>query len=1359
MKLRNKPTFIVRHNPLYRLFFRYLFLFLLLPSPGCLLPVSAGGESPFFFSRIGVENGLSQNSVLKISQDVDGFLWFGTRNGLNRYDGNECLVYRHVPGDTASLSNNYITGIAPDKKGNLWIATSNGFNRMETATGKIRRYYPGTRNRGINMLCAGTSGRVYASVMDEVFVYCAEADRFEQIAGGAFPALVRCLAEHPDGSLYIGTAAGLYRYTPSSGRIVRLYNEIASVQTLLTDRQGVCWLGTDERDVYACCADTVPPERVTNRLPLFNNNVIRSLIEYDDSTLLAGTSSGLCFIDRRHRRFVPCPMEPGKAGALSHCSVYDLFRDSDGTFWVGTYAGGVNYYSPYTREFAFIAPKEYTGVIGKGEEDRTGALWFATEGAGLLRLDPNTGTQAVYPLTADYRTNLYGNILKSLCIRGDSILCATNRGAVYLFSIRSKRYRLLYDFNYNDIYALYADSRGRLWIPTHTASDLVLADGRQTTGRFPVADSACAFRYVRHIAEIRPEVFLFGTTEGVYLYDMPARQVDTVSGIEGGVAGIVRDADGSVWIAGRTGRLYRFDCRMRLAATFDATPATGAGTVLAVTVDRAGGIWLQTASALLRLDKRSGRFVTVRLAPEWMQEFTPDAITRSGSGLFYLAGHKGLVSFNPLTFRRNPVPPRIYLVSLSVNNRLVRPGDETGILCEQLHRTRHITLKWNQTNIAVRYAALDFVSPAQSRYACMLEGLDTGWREAGSQREAYFSNLAPGRYEFRVKAAGTDGVWAPEVAALSITVLPPLWRTWWAYLLYLLVTVAVAARFISFRNTRRELENNIRFEQLEQQKNNELHQERMRLFTRFAHELRTPLTLIVNPLNELLRHASFSEELKNTFLLMRKNTGRLLLLVDNLMDVQKYETGKMVLQPDDFEFAPFVREIYDSFASGARQRSISFEWENRLPPGLWVTFDRGELEKVFFNLLSNAFKFTPAGGAVRLSVKIASNEASRGLGAAGFEPVENYYLYAEVTDTGRGLEGVDKEKIFEPFYRSTPDLHRQVSGSGIGLSLSRAIVRRHRGALWAESPGQGTSMRLLLPVGDKPVIREKNAAAPELPLDRSQLAAALLAGKEPPAVRPAEHAQATLLLVEDNKEVLDYLERYFSSWYRVVKAPGAREALETLARTCPDLLVSDVMMPGMDGLELCRRVKADERTAHIPVILLTAGALPHQVKEGLEAGADAYLVKPFDVSLLHTKIKNLLAAREQMKRKYARKIVLEKDSFEATPADEEFLHRYTAVIKAGFSDPSLDVDRICAELNMSRANFYRKARSLTQVSPAEMIKKIRLETAAQLLCDTDLTVTQILDRVGFGSSSYFAVCFRTMYGLTPKEYRRRHKAG
>ncbi len=1349
----------MRTNPLYRLLFRRLLLFLCLLFAGCFRLVSAGGGSPFFFSHVSVENGLSQNSVLKIGQDVDGFLWFGTRNGLNRYDGNECVVYRHMPDDTASLSNNYITGIAPDRKGNLWIATANGFNRMETATGKIRRYYPGARNRGINALCAGASGQVYASVMDELFVYRAEADRFERIGGGALPSLVRCLAEHPDGSLYIGTAAGLYRYTPSSGKAVRLYREIASVQTLLADRQGVCWLSTDERDVYACRADTVPPERVTNRLPLFDTNPIRSLIEYDDSTLLAGTSSGLCFIDRRRRRFVPCPMQPGKAGALSHGSVYDLFRDSDGTLWVGTYAGGANYYSPYTREFAFIAPEAYTGVIGKGEEDKTGALWFATEGAGLLRLDPDAGTQTVYPLTADYRTNLYGNIIKSLCIRGDSILCATNKGAVYLFSIRSKRYRLLYDFKYNDIYSLYADSSGRLWIPTHTASDLVLADGGQTTGRFPVADSTRAFRHVRHIVELRPDLFLFGTTEEVYLYDMPARRADTVPGIEGGVAGIVRDAEGSVWIASRKGKLYRFDCRMRLTATFDAAAATGAGTVLAVTVDKAGGIWLQTASALLKLDERSGRFVTVRLAPELMQEFTPHAITRSGSGMLYLAGHKGLVSFNPLTFRPNPVPPRVYLISLSVNNRRVRPGDETGILHEQLHRTRQITLKWNQTNIAVCYAALDFVSPAQSRYACMLEGLDSGWRDAGVRREAYFSNLAPGRYEFRVKAAGTDGVWALEVAALRITVLPPVWRTGWAYLLYLLVTVAVTARFISFRNTRRELENNIRFEQLEQRKTNELHQERMRLFTHFAHELRTPLTLIVNPLNELLRHASFSEELKNTFLLMRKNTERLLLLVDNLMDVQKYETGKMVLQPADFEFVPFVRDIYDAFVPGARQRSIAFGWENRLPPGLWVTFDRGELEKVFFNLLSNAFKFTPAGGAVRLSVKILGREAAGMLGAAGFGPVENYYLYAEVTDTGRGLEGIDKEKIFEPFYRSTPDLHRQVSGSGIGLSLSRAIVRRHRGALWAESLPQGTSMRLLLPVGDKPVIREAHAVAPELPLDRDRLAAALSAGTEPPAAQPAGLPQATLLLVEDNKEVLSYLERYFGRWYRVVKAPGGEEALEALTRSRADLVVSDVMMPGMDGLELCRRLKSDERTAHLPVILLTAGALPRQVKAGLEAGADAYLVKPFDMSLLHTKIKNLLAAREKMKKKYARKIVLEKASLEATPADEAFLRRYTEVIKAGFSDPSLDVDRICAELNMSRANFYRKARSLTQVSPAEMIKKIRLETAAQLLCDTDLTVTEILDRVGFGSSSYFAVCFRALYGLTPKEYRRRHKAG
>ena len=531
---------------------------------------------------------------------------------------------------------------------------------------------------------------------------------------------------------------------------------------------------------------------------------------------------------------------------------------------------------------------------------------------------------------------------------------------------------------------------------------------------------------------------------------------------------------------------------------------------------------------------------------------------------------------------------------------------------------------------------------------------------------------------------------------------------------------------------------------------NELHEERMRMFTNFSHELRTPLTLIINPLNDLLQRVTFSPEVKDALQLIKKNTGRMLLLVNNLMDIQKYEAGKTILQKTRFNFSSFMNEMYRSFESVATNREITFRLENKLPESFFTCYDEAEIEKVFFNLLSNAFKFTPSGGQITITIRQIAQNDCEGLPVFPEDEasilIENSYLFIEITDTGKGFNQKDAEKIFEPFYRAKGDIHKQVSGTGIGLSLTRSIVQQHQGCIWAESiEGEGTHFMILLPDTEKQKVQTDEVPASR-PSEISKKVALLVEETE-------THNKQIILLVDDNQEVLEYLEQQLQHDYIVMKAINGKDALEQIDKTYPHIVISDVMMPEMNGLELCRRIKEDQNFCHIPVILLTAKSMVSQIEEGLEAGADDYIVKPFHVSLLKARIKNILSLREKMKNLYGESLTLKQLGVEKPEEDNDFLNRYIEIVKANISNQELDVSVIYQALGMSRANFYRKVKAVTGLSPIELIKNIRLEAGAKLLKESNINVSEVAQHIGFSSRSYFARSFKAVYGMSPTEYQ------
>lgn len=1340
----------------------YICLFMLYAFP-------ASSMNNFFFSHLGVEDGLSQLAVMNIYQDSDGYLWFGTRNGVNRYDGYEFRIYQNEVNNPESLSDNNILCIAEDGEKNIYIGTSNGLNRIDHQTGHITRYYPRAIDsicptNVVNRLLRQPDGTLYAFSSQYVFT-CSTGKKPERIKSLTdIGSPIISVAQGENGNLYIGTnKTGLYIYSPDWKLLQHLQAKVgnknqvlpsSSITALLPDKQNRIWIASDEEGLFLFDLQTQTSIHLNKDNSGLSSNSIRTLITFNDSTVLTGTFRGLNMLNTEKLTVAPVSMNITGKGGLSHYSIHSTLIDSDQTLWVGTYSAGVNYHSPFYTPMSYIMPNEFTGIIGKGQEDQDGNMWFVTEGAGLFCYNPLNGQRQLYPIKPLHEGNYETNILKSIRIQGDSLYCSTHFGSVYLFSIRSKQYKKLYDSKHNDIYTLYIDRKKRLWIPTNNEQNLVLADREKVINSFPSDGSMRPFKAITTICEIEPDRFLFGSRiDSIYLYDLNKKTTTNITNTLqtnhpqerlGTTTAILQDSKLDIWIATSKSGLFRLDKQLKLVKHYQREDGLSESYISTLTLDKNKDIWVTTGKMLYKLNPSTDKFVEVSLADIPPLEFTLYAgNSLSSDGSLYFPSDKGILTFNPQKLTVNPNIPRVYITSLLVNNKenITNLGNQA------------IILKSNQSNIAIRYTALNFIHSKNNQYTYTLEGADHSWHTVGNRREAYYSNLAPGTYTFRVAASNNDGVWNPQEAVLHITVDPPFYKTWWAYLLYISIVVVFILRIIRYQQNKHEREREARYKQMEQEKTNELHEERMRMFTNFSHELRTPLTLILNPLNDLLQHVSFSPEVKNALQLIKKNTGRMLLLVNNLMDIQKYEAGKTILQKTRFDFSAFMREMYHSFESVAGNREIAFTLHNQLSDPYYACLDEAEIEKVFFNLLSNAFKFTPAGGSVSIRISSLPQQECEALPLFPTQQssilIESKYLFIEVTDTGNGFSNKEAEKIFEPFYRSQEDIHRQISGTGIGLSLTRSIVLQHNGCIWTESSEQhGTRFMLLIPDTEK---QDTGRIQHEAILQSSS---AEISRKVNLLVEETEAKnRQTILLADDNQEVLQYLEQQLRNDYIIMKAINGKDALAQIEQHYPNIVISDIMMPEMNGLELCRRIKENQNYCHIPVILLTAKSMVSQIEEGLEAGADDYIVKPFHVSLLKARIRNILSLREKMKAMYGDALSLKHLGVEEPEEDNDFLSQYIELVKANISNQELDVSVIYQALGMSRANFYRKVKTVTGLSPIELIKNIRLEAGARLLKESTMNISEIAQHIGFSSRSYFARSFKAVYGVSPTEYQ------
>ena len=1365
-------------------------------------PRAYATESGIFnFSNINLKNGLSQLSVLAIAQDSKGYIWFATRNGLNKYDGEKFTIYKHDNDDPHSLSDNHITCLLPDDANEgLWVGTNNGLNYINLKTNQITKYqtddYPNMPGNNIAVLQFDQSGNLWVGTRTGLCIWQPRSGKFKKKYSDHVPENEAIMQLYIDAEkrLYIGTHRhGLFICTPEMELIQQLNKSTQpalsddAISCIFEDSQHQVWIGTETRGLNKWNPKTKDLSIYNQKNSGLTNDYIRCITEQDQK-LIIGTFDGLSILDLRNDDISKYNRFDANQNSLSHFSVRSIYIDREKTLWVGTYSGGVNYYNPLNNRFIFYHPVENNNqklynIFGTMVYDST-SLWIATEGGGLMQFNPITKEYTNFLIEQTSKGLFNKNIIKSLLLDGDYIWCGTSTGGVYKFHIPSKKFTLVYSFGREKnfaIYTFYKDAENNLWIGTTADKGLVkLSPDGKITNQFPYGKEKkefVNFTSLRSFLALNAHTFLIGTRSfGLYEYDMQKGTVLRCNMSETNpnqklennyITSMVRKANGEIWFSTFGGGIYLYKQGTGVVKHIGKKEGLPNNEVYAM-VEHNNNLWISVDKEIAELNTKTGqiRSYDCFVGSETL-EFTPQGVISLPHGEVYFSGSNGFLSFTPGSLLKNNTMPPVVLTQLTVNNKVITPNDDTHLLDSAPDDTQTLVLAYNQNNFSIAYSALNYILHEQNQYAYKLSGHDEDWNYVGSRKEAFYTNIAPGKYTFQVIASNNDGVWNETGKKMEIIIRSPWWGTPLAYILYVLSALGIMFTIGYYMYSKHKLELDLRMKQMEKQRMEEFHQTKLHLFTNFSHELRTPLTLIISPLEELMKRAEVPQFIRTQLDMILKNARRLLLLVNQLMDLQKNQSGNLTLQLSQSDLNAFLLEIFYTFRQIAESKQIRFEYQ--APQGeVTACFDQGLLEKAVFNLLSNAFKFTVPGDTITLRLLLITDidtlrqEHSDWL--SEHSPLitthQGSYLVIQVADTGKGIPEDERTQIFTPFYQVGHTTGSEnMNGTGIGLSLTQSVVHLHHGEIGvtANTP-KGSVFTILLPnhtmteeeVANTAVLSGKNNEQVEKGMSGTIDSENTISGTTPSL--PGK----TVLLVEDNEEIRSYVKGHLEQYYNVLEADNGSDAFEIVLKEFPDLVVTDIMMPGIDGLELCALIKNNLQTGHIPVILLTARTMVMHVKEGFLSGADDYVVKPFNIDVLLVRIYNLLAQREKLKSVYSKNFSLQSMGIEVetTSADEKFMQKLFKIIEKYLTDPDLKVDKICEEMGFSRSNLYRKLKAITDLPLNDLIRHKRLEIATQMLKQTEMNITEIATATGFSTLAYFTKCFKSAYGVSPSEYQK-----
>ena len=1319
--------------------------------------ISSFSANDIYFSKIGIEQGLSQLSVNNIYQDELGTMWFATREGLNRYNGNGMQILRPEPNDTNSLGENLILTVCGDKNGHVYIRTQNGINEyaLGTSTMKsIQRKSTSGMSFGIQNLWITEGNKLYAYKNGVKELYCVVSQCKSPIEK---------ILQTADQRIILGSLSSGVYVIDQNKKVRSLLPDCSQVSYLFEDSKKNIWISTWEKGLFKMDRSgtftnyTYNPKNPESSV---SSNFVRVVCEDNNGSMWIGTKKGLDCLVAGTNKFKHYSSEGQNNRQLSNESVWALLKDNQGTIWVGTYFGGINYFNPdinfytqHTLQDGVFRNKPFP-IISSIVEDEKQNLYLCSEGSGLIYYDTKNFSYKIYNTTngltsenikAAYYDHQYSQLWLATHLGGVSVL-NTKTG---IFTPYNK---IKPEWPQTDILSSIIPYGNNLVVGTH--GGLFLFD--RVTKKYSLF-SEKLHKLINYIQDVKMDkagnMWVAGSN-GVYKYNLKSQKIDTYhfdannpgSLSYNNASKIMVDSKGRVWIGTSGGGLNLYLSDSDSFRRYDQKHEGLINDFISNMLEsRFGYLIISTTKGFSMLDVENNKihnFSAENGLPLNSLYSGGQCLTRKGE--IYLTGMNGMVSFNEENLS---IPHRLFnlnLVNLWINNKLVQPNDEAGILEKSLAYTKLVELNHKQTMLTIEFASNNYIPANQPVYRYRLEGFSDAWTELPQGiSKLNFMNLGSGKYKLVVQALSPVDKQILTSTDLNIRVYPPFYFAWYAFLVYALLVVLIVRWYINFSRSRLLLETSLSYEKKEKEHIEEVNQSKLRFFTNISHEFRTPLTLIKGQVDMLLQMHNIQPAVYNRILSVKRNTLNMQSLINELLEFRKSEQGHLQLKVSQHDFVKFLYEVYLSFAEYANYREIKFNFEckeSELP--LW--FDASQMQKVFYNLISNAFKYTSKNGSISLQIEQSENA-----------------VFVSILDSGVGISAEAVDKIFDRFYQAENGLQtsNMVPGTGIGLALTKNILELHNAEITVESqPQVGSRFTVTLKKGSAHFNEEDIVEVEDIDTNCVQQ----LNEIDEEFMQEVINQQTennephySMLIVEDNDELREMLKSVFEPIYKIYTAADGEEGLAMTIEHQPSIVLSDVMMPRMSGAEMCTKIKNNFTVCHIPVVLLTAQtAVEHNI-EGLRLGADDYVTKPFNIKTLITRCNNLVNGRKLLQEHFSKQTDFSPRLIATNNLDREFLEKAQLIIEKFIDNSEFDVPLFASEMAMGRTKLFSKIKGITGQTPNDFIITVKLKKAAAMLTNNpEYNISDITYMLGFSSPKYFAKCFKEQFGVSPSSFRK-----
>ena len=1320
--------------------------------------------------------------------DQKGFLWIGTFGaGIYRFDGFNYHPYTLNWKDSTSLDSNFIFAMAEDQRGRIWVGTDNGLCRYEPDTDRFQRinvsYFDQPKQDffAILSIYEDKKGNLFFGSNGKglIFLDSAATDRDTIDATPYYQNFnVNHLAADERGNIFAATDQGLMVCSPGQRRLEQPKIEVPSgllkvpMESILYNTHTL-WVGTISKGLIEIVNYNSPTPEIKHHT--FTNKRIMALSLFDNDQLICATENdGIVVWNIKTGKSKQFLNNPYDSRSIETNSVWSLEVDEMNRLWVGYYNKGIGLYDPEYNKFGHILQEVnnpnslQSNSVNSLVEAGDSVIFIGMDGGGVDKYYPNQ--QRIEHLTAANGYKGLDNLsVQSIYLDSQNNLwVGTWNGGIYLLP-NGKRTFLNFNVSNtglqsNRILDFCESADGRIWIATF-GSGLHQYDPSQKNIKQVLSQEILQhglyYRDVRGLHIDHGGTLWIGSTSG--LYTLKIHQGDTMvtsfrESYEAThlhpnfnhVLALYGDRNGRIWFGTDGAGLFSYDPLQDTLVSYNQSIGYPLNTVCAIIQDQQNNIWATGKSGLVKLNLTQNK--TIHYTKQdglTTNDFNYNAILATSQNMLYFGSVEGVNKVKAHEINAIETPLKAHLDKLKIFNETAKPNGPTAILSKAFAATNQIVLDAAQSVFTIEFTAINYTNPDQLQFAYYLEGLESDWNYRIGQRSATYTSLKDGDYVFKLKAANNNGTWTDHVTQLKIKVLPVWYKSKWAltgYIVLFLICLYLLSVFLKLRlRDRQEVLN----ERERHRQGEALTQRKLQFFTNISHEFRTPLTLILNPLDELANTQNLSVAGKRYLNTVQRNARRLERLIDELMDFRKLNSQKLKIHVHQINLLSFTKEIAKYFSEEAVNKEVTLEVYGDVE-AYWAWVDSGLVEKILFNLLSNAFKVTDEGGIIAISLA----EVTENLPLVGHNTVEAVRL--SVSDTGPGLSPGHIDKVFERFYQVESMDQSYFGGTGIGLEVVKSFVALHKGKIEVESKiGEGTTFHLYFPLG-KGHFDDKDIVVGEYPGKKEFLKTnTAITDTDQKEDEGYNHAnKSTVLVVDDNPELRKYIKSEFQEYYRIETAKNGEEGLSIAQKLFPDVIITDVMMPGMDGFEFCEKIKSNLKTSHIPVIMLTAKSAPEDHITGVDKGADVYLTKPFDMRLLRTQLKQMLKRQQTLYNKYLKGIG-ELDSMQNTnTVDRDFMQVIIAYIQQNIHDSQLSVEALAEEVSLSRSQLYRKVKALVGLNVNELIRRMRLEHAKKLLQQGVANINEVSDLVGFSSPSYFTKCYKEYFGVLPTQDRK-----